>query len=129
MCPELLKLAVTHSLGQPIPILYISKLIPNRYTLIYEKLEKKMLWYGKIYNSCHFLFMRCRLLDDISVVLTNHLNTKESFTLLQYVSIMGSHSPPQERYATKGQEPNPTHHHSKEAGSNLERLEKTIPIL
>jgi hypothetical protein len=37
-----------------------------------------MLWYGKIYNSCHFLFVTCRLLDDISVVLTNHPNTKQS---------------------------------------------------
>jgi len=50
----------------------------KRYRLISEKLKKKMLWYGKIYNSCHFLFMTCRLLDDISVVLTNHPNTKQS---------------------------------------------------
>jgi hypothetical protein len=78
-CLELLKLAVTHSLGQPIPILFISRLTPKRYILISEKLNKKTLWYGKIHNSCHFLFMTCRLLDDISVVLTNHPNTKQSF--------------------------------------------------
>jgi len=40
--------------------------------------------------------------------------------------VVRNHSPPKEGYATKGYEPNPIHHHTKEASSHLERLEKTV---